>query len=204
MKYSGPFILGLTGSIGMGKSATAQIFRGFGVPVWDADGVVHDLYTGDTPATRRIRELSPDSVTDQGVDRSILKQEIAKNPDLLKQIENVIHPLVARNRNDFLQKAAAEKMALVVVDIPLLLETGAEINCDAVLVVTASAEEQKRRVLARPNMTEENLEFILSRQMPDAEKRAAADYILETTSPESANAFVFDLIAKLTKGQTDA
>jgi len=199
-----PFILGLTGSIGMGKSATAQIFTNLGVPVWDADATVHDLYFGDTPATEGIRKLVPEAVTKQGVDRSILKQKISKTPELLKQIEAIVHPLVALNRQEFLQRATDNNTALVVFDIPLLLENNNDNYCNAVMVVTTSAEEQKRRVLERPGMTEENFRFIQSRQVPDTDKRAAADYLLETTTPEVAEEFVRNLVAKLTKGRLHA
>ncbi len=199
-----PFILGLTGSIGMGKSATARIFSQLGVPVWDADAAVHDLYSGDTTATRDIANLVPDAVTAQGVDRSILKKKIAATPDLLKKIESIVHPLVAQDRQDFFQTAVENNAPLVVFDIPLLFENNSDKNCDAVLVVTATPAEQKRRVLERPGMTEENFRFILSRQMPDADKRAAADYVLETTTPEAAQEFVRNLVEKLTKGRLDA
>lgn len=199
-----PFILGLTGSIGMGKSATARIFSTLGVPVWDADAVVHDLYSGQTPATRGIAKLVPAAVTDQGVDRRILKQKIADMPGLLKKIEAVVHPLVAINREKFFQDALNNNTDLVVFDIPLLFENKSNKNCDAVLVVTASPAEQERRVLERPGMTKETFEFILSHQMPDAEKKAAADYVLETTTPEAAQKFVQDLVAKLTKDRPDA
>ncbi len=204
MTQERPFILGLTGSIGMGKSSTAQIFSDLGVPVWDADAVVHDLYSGNTPAVRGVQKLAPDAVIDNQVDRQVLKQKIAETPELLKQIESLVHPLVAKDRQDFLQKATDNHAALVVFDIPLLFENGSDRICDAVLVVSASPEEQKRRVLERPGMTEEAFQFILSRQMPDTDKRAAADYVLETTTPQAAQEYVQDLVANLTKDRTDA
>lgn len=173
-----PFVLGLTGSIGMGKSTTARLFAGAGVPVWDADAVVHRLYGPGQAATLAIAALAPGAVTAEGVDRAALREALAADPPLLERIEAVVHPLVAADRTAFV--AEHREADLVVLDIPLLYETGAEAEFDAVLVVTAAAEVQRERVLARPGMDAEALSGILARQMPDAEKRRRADFVIRT------------------------
>ena len=188
-----PYLLGLTGSIGMGKSTTAQMFRDAGVPVWDADAAVHTLYATGGAAVPAIARLCPDAVRDNAVDRAALKAWIARDPAALPRLEAAIHPLVAADRAAFI---AATDAPLVVLDIPLLLETGAQV--DGVLVVTAPPDVQRARVLARPGMTDATLDQLLSRQMPDADKRARADYIIHTTDLDSTRAAVHDLIAKLT------
>ena len=187
-----PFRLGLTGSIGMGKSTTAAMFAAAGVPVWDADAAVHRLYAPGGAAVPAIAALHPAAVKDGAVDRAALKDWIAANPGALRQIEGAVHPLVAADREAFL--AGAVDKPLVVLDIPLLFETGADAQMDATLVVSAPAEVQRARVLARPGMTLAQLDLILSRQMPDAEKRARATWVIETTGLETTRAAVQDLI----------
>ncbi|PWE33563.1 dephospho-CoA kinase [Maritimibacter sp. 55A14] len=193
-----PFILGLTGSIGMGKSTTAGFFREFGVPVWDADAAVHRLYAAGGAAVAPIAALYPDAVVGGAVDREALKRRISADPAALGRIERIVHPLVAADRQAFIAAQARAGADLVVVDIPLLYETGAEGTVDAVAVVSAPEEEQRARVLARPGMTEAHFESILSRQVPDAEKRQRADHVIETRTLEDARRAVQDLIAELT------
>ncbi len=196
---SRPFVLGLTGSIGMGKSTTARLFAEEGVPVWDADAAVHRLYQG--PAVARMAALFPASVVDGQVDRAVLRDWIARDATALSQIEAVIHPLVAADREAFIARAARAREPLVVLDIPLLFETGADATVDATLVVTAPPDVQRARVLARPGMTEERFEAMLARQLPDAEKRTRATHVIETLTIDGARDAVRSLIAKLGKGQ---
>jgi len=195
-----PFLLGLTGSIGMGKSTTARFFREFGVPVWDADAAVHRLYGPGAAGTRALRSLVPQAVGPDGVDRAELRRRIRADPDLLARIEAVIHPLVAADRAEFIAGAAHRGAPLVVLDIPLLFESGAEAALDAILVVPASPEEQRRRVLSRDGMTEADFESILARQMPDAEKRRRADHVIETRGLDAVRAQVHDLVERLSRG----
>lgn len=185
------FRLGLTGSIGMGKSTTAGFFAEAGIPVWDADAAVHRLYAGDAVAP--MAAAFPEAVTDH-VDRAALKRIIAGDPTALARIEAIIHPLVAADRAAFLAAATA---GLVVLDIPLLFESGAQV--DASLVVTAPPALQRARVLARPGMTEAALAAILARQMPDAQKRSLATHIIETLDIDATRAHVRALIAYLRK-----
>jgi len=182
--------LGLTGSIGMGKSTTAQMFREAGVPVWDADAAVHRLYQG--AAVGPVGALCLAAVQDGQIDRAALKDWIARDPDALSQLEAAAHPLVAADRAAFIAQADAP---LVVLDIPLLYETGADV--DGVLVVTAPPDVQRARVLARPGMDAAQFDRILSRQMPDAEKRARADFVIETLDMDRTRTAVQDLVAKL-------
>ena len=172
------FILGLTGSIGMGKSTTAQLFAEEGVPVHDADAAVHRLYEGE--AVPLIEAAFPGTTESGKVDRQKLAKTVVGNPDALKRLEAIVHPLVAKARDHFLQAAKAAGSAVVVLDIPLLYETGGEALVDVVVVVSASAAIQRQRVLARPGMTIEKFETLLAKQMPDAEKRKRADFILDT------------------------
>ena len=173
-------VLGLTGSIGMGKSTTAAMFADLGVPVWDADAAVHRLYGPGAPGSAALAGLVPQAVGDAGIDRARLRAAILANPGLLAQVEGAIHPLVAADRSDFLDRARADGHALVLCDIPLLYETGAERWLDRVAVVTAPADVQRARVLARPGMTEEAFAAILAKQVPDAEKRTRADFVIDT------------------------
>ncbi|ARC87197.1 dephospho-CoA kinase [Rhodovulum sp. MB263] len=190
-----PRLLGLTGSIGMGKSTTAALFREKGVPVWDADAVVHGLYAEGGAAVKPIGDLCPEAIRHGAVDRDALKAWIAREPEALMRIEAVVHPLVAADRQAFI--ARHREARLLVLDIPLLFETGAEKWLDAVLVVTAPPGVQRARVLERPGMTGAQLDAILARQMPDAEKRARADHVIETLTLDQARAGVAALIDKL-------
>ena len=188
--------LGLTGSIGMGKSTTANFFREADVPVWDADAAVHRLYAKGGRAVAPVGELCPAALQDGAIDRGALKSWIASEPNALNRLESVVHPLVAADREAFL--AAHADAPLVVLDIPLLFETGNPAAFDAILVVSIDAETQAARVLARPGMTRAQLDRILDRQMPDAEKRARADHIIETHSLEQTRKQVETVIATLT------
>ena len=173
--------LGLTGSIGMGKSTTAQMFRDAGIPVWDADATVHALYGPGAAGSEALRAVAPDAVTDEGVDRAKLRAAIIADPSLLKKVEAAIHPLVGEDRNAFLHQAWRDGDRIVLCDIPLLFEGGNEQNMDKVVVVTAPADVQRERVLARPGMTDEAFQAILSKQVPDAIKREKADYLIDTS-----------------------
>lgn len=172
------FILGLTGSIGMGKSTTAEFFRREGVPVNDADAVVHDLYRNE--AVGPVSELFPGSLVDGGIDRAELSRQLSENPAKFKLLEAIIHPLVRGREKQFLERHRAEDTPIVLLDIPLLFETGGENRVDAVVVVTCDADIQRRRVLERPGMTPDKFAMILSRQVPDAEKRQRADFLIDT------------------------
>lgn len=195
-----PFLLGLTGSIGMGKSTTAAFFRDAGVPVWDADAAVHRLYAPGGAAVAPLAAACPTALRRGGIDRAALKAWIAADPAALGQIETIVHPLVAADRADFIGAASAD---LLVCDIPLLFETGGEAQFDATLVVTAPPALQRARVLARPGMTEDNLRLILSRQLPDREKRARATHIIETLGLGAVQAAVEALITYI-RGSRDA
>ncbi len=172
------FVLGLTGSIGMGKSATAAMFRRCGVPVHDADAAVHDLYRGD--AVEPIGRAFPGTVADGVVDRAKLGAAVLGHPDQLKILEAIVHPLVRARKDAFLRAAVEDGASVVVLDIPLLLETRGQTYCDAVLVVTAPPEVQRERVLVRLGMTEAKLAAILAKQLPDAQKRAQAHFLVDT------------------------
>lgn len=188
--------LGLTGSIGMGKSTTAQIFADKGVPVYDADATVHQLYQSE--AVPLIAEAFPEAVIDGQIDRKILSASVLGKPDQLKKLENIVHPLVHAKEQQFLRAAEAKGAKLVVLDIPLLFETGGTNRVDQILVVSAPYEMQRERVLSRENMTEEKFQSILARQMPDAEKRAKADFIVDTgQDKEFARQQVSEILEKL-------
>lgn len=190
-------VLGLTGSIGMGKSTTADMFRDLGVPVWDADATVHELYALGGGAVAPIGDLVPDAIKNGHVDRSVLRAAIADDAGLLEKVESLVHPLLAQDRAAFCRNNAT--VPLVVLDIPLLFETGGDAACDATLVVTTSPEEQRRRVLAR-GTTAKTLDHLLSRQMPDAEKRARASYVIKTDTLDGTRKDVAHLVSELTKG----
>jgi dephospho-CoA kinase len=171
-------VLGLTGSIGMGKSTSAQMFIDEGIPVYSADAAVHRLYSG--AAAPLIEAAFPGTTKDGKVDRTKLSTAVMGKPDALENLEAIIHPLVRAEENKFRDNAQARGEKLIVVDIPLLFETGAEKRVDKILVVTAPEDVQRRRVLDRPGMTPDKLDAILARQAPDAEKRARADFIIDT------------------------
>jgi dephospho-CoA kinase len=189
------FRLGLTGSIGMGKSTTAAMFAEEGIPVWDADAVVHRLYEPGQPAALAIATLFPSAIDLEGrVSRRALRDKLQAEPDALDKVNAAVHPLVRLDRAAFL--AGHAQSPIVLLDIPLLFEAGLSDACDAVAVVSAPHEVQRDRVLAR-GMSEADLALILSRQMPDAEKRARADYVIPSTSLEAARAAVKDVLADI-------
>lgn len=175
-------VLGLTGSIGMGKSTTAGFFRALGVPVWDADAAVARAYGPGGAAVPAVAALAPGAVTGGAVDRAALRAAVLGDPALLPKIEAAVHPVVAADRARFLDAAREAGARLVLLDIPLLFETGGDAACDRVLVVTAPPEVQRARVLARPGMTEAAFAALLARQVPDAEKRARADHVIDTSA----------------------
>jgi dephospho-CoA kinase len=173
-------VIGLTGSIGMGKSTTAAMFRELGAPVHDADAAVHELYDVGGAAVAPVGAAFPGVVRDGRIDRQALSARVLDDPQALARLNAIVHPLVGAHRDRFLAEAERRGAELVVYDIPLLFETGGHESVDAIVVVTAPAETQRARVLARPGMTPERLDAILARQLPDAEKRARADYVIET------------------------
>lgn len=173
-------ILGLTGSIGMGKSATATLFREEGVPVYDADAAVHSIYAKDGAAVGPVGDAFPGVVVDGAIDRTRLREAVLGDPDALKRLEGIVHPLVGQTQLSFREEALASGAPCAVLDIPLLYETGGDQRCDYVVVVTAPAEVQRARVLERGEMSEADFEAILAKQTPDAEKRARADFIVST------------------------
>jgi dephospho-CoA kinase len=173
------FVLGLTGSVGMGKSTTAQFFAEAGVPVHDSDAAVHRLYEGE--AVGAIERAFPGTTKDGTVDRKVLAAKVLGNPEALKRLEGIVHPMVHAAELRFLAQAEAEGKNLAVLDIPLLFETSGEQRVDAVVVVSAPPEIQSYRVLARPGMSREKLEAILARQIPDGEKRRRADFVVDTS-----------------------
>ena len=192
-------VVGLTGSIGMGKSAALAAFADLGLPVWDADAAVHRLYGPGGAGVEPVRALAPDAAGPDGIDRARLRAATLAEPALLARIEAAIHPLVAADRDAFLDRARASGAALAVCDIPLLYETRADAWLDQVVVVSAPAEIQRARVLARPGMTAEAYEAILARQTPDAEKRARADHIIDTGgSKDHARAQVAAILDAIT------
>ena len=172
-------VLGLTGSIGMGKSTTAKLFAEAGVPVYDADATVHRLYEGE--AAPAIEAAFPGTTADGKVDRVRLSARVVNDPAAMKQLEAIVHPMLGASRQRFFANAEASGAPVVVVDVPLLFETGGETRVDAVVVVTTSAELQRERVLARGTMDDEKFNSILDRQMPDAEKRERADFVVDTS-----------------------
>lgn len=188
-------MIGLTGSIGMGKTETARLFAAEGVPVFDADAAVHDLYAGEAAAM--IEAAFPGATRNGAVDRAALAAKVAGDPAALERLENLIHPLVAQARADFLRQTQSD---IVVMDVPLLLETG--IACDAVVVATAPQSVQRQRVMARPGMTEERFQALLARQMSDMEKRERAHYLVITDkgldhAREQVKMILADVRAKL-------
>jgi dephospho-CoA kinase len=192
------FRLGLTGSIATGKSTALKAFADLGIPVFSSDDVVHDLYKAE--AVPPVEAVFPGVTTDGIIDRQKLSAILVAHPERLKSLEAIVHPLVRARINRFLENSAAAGAKLAVVDIPLLFERGVDWGLDAVAVTVVDEAEQRRRALARPGMTVEKLAAILARQMPQAEKRARADYILDTgTSIDSTRADVAALVRKLTE-----
>jgi dephospho-CoA kinase len=189
-----PLKIGLTGSIGMGKTTTARMFAEAGVPVWDADAAVHRLYAPGGDAVPEVARLFPEAVGPAGVDRDALKRRISENPEALRRIEAVVHPLVAADRARFVAEAEAKA---VVLDIPLLFETGADREMDLTVTVTTDPETQRARVMRRPGMTEEQFAAMAAKQMPDAEKRARADMVIRTDDLDTARAGVEDVLRRI-------
>ena len=190
------FVLGLTGSLGMGKSATAKMFAEEGVPVHDADAVVHDLYEG--AAAPLIEAAFPGATTAGKVDRDKLAQRVLGDSAALEKLEAIVHPLVRRTEQAFLHETVRKGARVAVLDIPLLFETGGDRRCDAVVVVSAPPEIQRARVFERPGMTEQRFAAILAKQMPDAEKRARADFVVDTSRGfNAARTQVRDILARI-------
>lgn len=174
-------ILGLTGSIGMGKSTVANIFAEQGAPVFDSDAAVHALYGRDGAAVAPVEAAFPGVAIDGAIDRAALSARVVNDADAIARLERIVHPLVREKQFEFLQRARDEGRVWVVMDIPLLFESGSERLVDRTIVVTAPEDIQRTRVLSRPGMTEEKFEAILARQMPDAEKRDRADFVIDTS-----------------------
>ncbi|MCK0141349.1 dephospho-CoA kinase [Aliiroseovarius sp. F20344] len=198
---SRPFIIGLTGSIGMGKSTTAKMFADAGVPVWDADAAVHRIYDVGGAAVEPIRALFPSAIIDGAVSRDALKVWMSEDQDALTKLEQVVHPLVAADRAEFLAISSAP---IVLLDMPLLFEIGAHEHVDLIAVVSAPAEIQRERVLARGTMTEEQFDTILAKQVPDADKRARADVIIPTVTMDGAQIAVQEVIDHVKERLADA
>jgi dephospho-CoA kinase len=191
-------ILGLTGAIGMGKSTTAKLFTEAGVPVYDADAAVHKIYEGE--AAPAIEAAFPGTTVDGRVDRAKLSAKVVHNPAAIKQLEQIVHPMLGASRKKFLDDAERSGAPVVVMDIPLLFETGGEKRVDAVVVVTTSPEVQRERILARGTMTSEALDAILARQLPDAEKRKRADFVVDTSHGlDPVRTAIRDILAEVVK-----
>lgn len=196
--------IGLTGSIGMGKSTTGKLFADTGVPVNDSDSVVHDLYSGE--AAPLVDAAFPGTMKNGAVDRQELGRQLGLDPDGFRRLEAIVHPLVRKRETGFLERQRAAGAEMVLLDIPLLFETHAEKRVDVVVVVSTDPQIQRQRVLARPNMTEEKFNMILSRQVPDAEKRRRADYLVDTSGSieetrERVENIVADLKARIARGE---
>ncbi len=198
-------LVGLTGSIGMGKSTTAGLFAAEGAPVYDADAAVHELYARGGAAVEPLEQEFGDVVVDGAIDRERLSRKVLNDPDAMKRLEAIVHPLVGASRVGFFQEATQKGADIVVLDIPLLFETGGDRNMGAVVVVSAPDDQQRARVLARPGMTVEKFEAILGRQTPDAEKRARADFVIDTGQGlDHARDQVRHVLATLRSGWTRA
>ncbi len=195
-----PFRLGLTGSIGMGKSTTAQMFADRGIPVWDADAAVHELYSNGGKGTEAVKKLCPPAVVGGAVDRTALSTWATSNPENLKKLEAVIHPLVSANRSAFVDEATSD---IVLLDIPLLFEADLLHVVDAVAVVNVADDVQRHRVLAREGMTEEKFKFILEKQLSNLEKVKRADFVIDTSTLEAASKCVDDILIKI-RAENDA
>ncbi|MBY6083301.1 dephospho-CoA kinase [Ruegeria arenilitoris] len=195
------FALGLTGSIGMGKSTTADLFAQEGCAVWDADAAVHRLYAAGGAAVAPIRAAFPEAIENGAVSRDALKRIIGADPTALKRIEVIVHPLVAQDREVFRQAAKSD---ILVFDIPLLFETGGDAQMDAVACVSVPPDEQKSRVMARGTMTEAQFEQIRAKQMPNDEKCARSDFVIVTDTLDHARAQVQDVVRQIRAGLADA
>ena len=208
-KQRPPYLVGLTGSIGMGKTETGKLFAQLGIPVFDSDAMVRALYDPGGAAVAPIAVAFPGAVHGSRVDRKALAAELERDPSAFARLEAIVHPLVRNARDGFVRAAAERGDKLVIIDIPLLYETGAQRDVDAVVVVSAPRHVQERRVLARPGMTPEKLEMLHARQIPDAEKRAKADFVIETDKG-LAQAFIevkrvaAELLARATHRAEDA
>lgn len=176
--------LGLTGSIGMGKSTVGKMFETLGLPLYNVDARIHDLYEPGGVAVGPVGEIFPDAIIDGRVDRPTLSKLVVGNDDAIRKLEKIVHPLVGQDRHEFISKAEQDGHAFVLLDVPLIFETGGEKNFDHIIVVSAPKDVQKKRVLARDDMTEEKFEAILARQLPDAEKRERADFVINTDCSE--------------------
>ena len=193
-----PFVLGLTGSLGMGKTTAARFFAEAGVPVHDSDAVVHALYEGK--AVPAIERAFPGSTSGGKVDRARLATMVLNDPAALARLEAIVHPLVSESTDEFLADAKAKGASVVVLDVPLLFEADTYKRCDAIVVVSAPAHVQRQRVLERPGMTEEKFNAILAKQLPDAEKRRRADFIVDSSRDfEHARAQVRDILRAVAK-----
>ena len=191
-------ILGLTGSIGMGKSTTAKLFIEAGVPVYDADAAVHKVYEGE--AAPAIEAAFPGTTVDGKVDRARLSARVVHDQAAIKQLEQIVHPMLGASRQKFLEEAERSGAPVVVMDIPLLFETGGEKRVDAVVVVSTDAATQRERILARGTMTSEALDGILARQLPDAEKRTRADFVVDTSHGlDPVRTAIRDILAEVVK-----
>ena len=191
-------IIGLTGSIGMGKSTTAAMFREAGIPVYDADAAVHAAYAVGGVAVGPVGDAFPGVVKAGRVDREALRQQVLGNPEAMARLNSIVHPLIGRSRADAFEAATASGADMIVLDVPLIYETGGDKNMDAVIVVSAPPEMQRERVLAREGMSPERLDAILAQQMPDAEKRQRADYVIDTGKGlEAARTQVTEVIKAL-------
>ncbi len=196
-------VLGLTGSIGMGKTTVAQMFAEQSVPVFEADAAVHALYRG--PAVPLIEQAFPGTTRDGEVDRAVLARAVVGDADALQKLESIVHPMVQMMERAFLDQARAAGAPLAVIDIPLLFEKGSDVRTDLVAVVSAPPDVQRARVLARPGMTAEKFEQLLARQMPDAQKRARADIVIDTgASLEDTAAAVRDIVKRFSESPSPA
>lgn len=201
MKPSNTFLIGLTGSMGMGKSTTAKMFKDQGIPVWDADAAVHRMYAQGGAAIQSIQQLHPAAIVDGAVSRTVLKKWISQDTGALAKIEAVVHPLLQQDRASFLEQLQTD---IAVLDFPLLFETGAEKNVDLIVVVSVPSEIQIQRILARKTMDKPTLDRILAAQMPDSQKRAKADVVIETVNLEDTKKMVQALLLKIREGFFDA
>jgi len=188
------YVLGLTGGIGMGKSTTARMFADEGIPIWDADSTVHRLYSGGGAAVAPLSQAFPEALVNGAIDRGALKARIAADPTALKRIESIVHPLVGQDRAEFLAQSTAD---IVLLDIPLLFEGGSDRMCDGVAVVSVPADVQRARVLDRGTMTPADLDRILANQMPDADKRARATWVIDTSTLDGARAKVRAILSEI-------